>query len=177
MSTRAKIASAAASIGVLALGWSVGTANGQAVSATTPTQATTSTGTTIVVPASTGSAASSSSTSSSTTSASSAATSSAATATAASGFKNGTFTGATSTNRYGGVSVTITVANGKITAVNATTNANDNHSAQINSRAVPVLKSETLSAQSADVSTVSGATYTSDSYLTSLQSALDQAKA
>jgi uncharacterized protein with FMN-binding domain len=46
---------------------------------------------------------------------------------------------------------------------------------QINARALPVLVQETLKAQSADVDMVSGATYTSDGYVTSLQSALDQA--
>ena len=42
-------------------------------------------------------------------------------------------------------------------------------------RAEPILRAEVLAAQSADVSMVSGATYTSRAYLTSLQSALDQA--
>jgi uncharacterized protein with FMN-binding domain len=46
---------------------------------------------------------------------------------------------------------------------------------QINARALPVLVQETLDAQSADIDMVSGATYTSDGYTESLQSALDQA--
>ena len=46
---------------------------------------------------------------------------------------------------------------------------------QINARALPVLVQETLDAQSADIDMVSGATVTSDGYLESLQSALDQA--
>jgi len=46
---------------------------------------------------------------------------------------------------------------------------------QISNSAAPILRSEVLSSQSARVSTVGGATYTSDAYLTSLQSALDQA--
>lgn len=146
MSTRAKIASAVASVGVLALGWQVGTANGQSLATTTKTTTTTNTGST-------------------------------KTTTSASGLKSGTFSGTTATDRYGSVQVSVTVANGKITAVNATANANDNHSQQINSQAIPMLKSETLSAQSASISTVSGATYTSTAYVTSLQSALDQAAA
>ena len=71
----------------------------------------------------------------------------------------------------------MTVSGGKITNVTAATTAADSKSAQINARTVPVLKSEVLAAQSADIATVSGATYTSEAYLTSLQSALDQAQA
>lgn len=178
MSTRAQVASALASIGVLALGWQVGTANGQTLVKATPTTTTTTSGTTTT--AASASASTSSTTTSSTTAASTTATGSStgtSTTTAASGLKDGTFTGATSSNRYGSVTVTVTISGGKITTVNATANANDNHSAQINSRAVPVLKSETLSAQSASISSVSGATYTTNSYLSSLQSALDQAAA
>ena len=48
---------------------------------------------------------------------------------------------------------------------------------QINSYALPQLVSETLSAQSASIDMVSGATYTSQGYLQSLQSAIDQATA
>lgn len=156
MSTRAKIASALASVGVLALGWQVGTANGQTLATTTPTTKTTTTGNTTT-----------------TTSAASTTT----TSTSASGLKDGTFTGTAATNRYGGVTVTVTVASGKITNVTAATSAADSKSQQINTRAVPTLKSEVLAAQSADISTVSGATYTSQSYITSLQSALDKAAA
>mgnify|MGYP000630881574 CR=1 FL=1 len=48
---------------------------------------------------------------------------------------------------------------------------------QINARAIPILVSETLDAQSAEIDFVSGATYTSDGYQQSLQSALDEAAA
>ena len=71
--------------------------------------------------------------------------------------------------------MTVTLANGKITNVTYTTTVRDNHSAQIEARAIPTLKAAVLAANSADVSTVSGATYTSDKYLSSLQSALDKA--
>jgi uncharacterized protein with FMN-binding domain len=47
---------------------------------------------------------------------------------------------------------------------------------QINQQAVPMLVSETTSAQSAQIDMVSGATYTSQGYAQSLQSALDQAR-
>lgn len=89
-----------------------------------------------------------------------------------------TFTGQVSTNKWGPVQVKITVANAKITNVVALQTP-DSHgkSVRINSQAVPVLKSETLTAQSAKINTVSGATYTSKSYAVSLQSAIDAASA
>ncbi|MBV9923302.1 MAG: FMN-binding protein, partial [Pseudonocardia sp.] len=46
---------------------------------------------------------------------------------------------------------------------------------EINAEALPVLVRETMSAQNADIDMVSGATVTSDGYVRSLQSALDQA--
>ena len=78
--------------------------------------------------------------------------------------------------RWGPVQVTITVANGRITAVAVPTYPNSNgRDAQINAYALPILKQETLSAQSANIDTVSGATVTSDGYVSSLQSAIDAA--
>ena len=178
MSTRAKIASAAASAGVLLLGWNIGTANGATLQST-PTQTTTSTATTQVVASNT-SAATTASTVATASQAASAATSSATSTSTSSavstGWKTCTYTGTTSSDRYGSVTVTITITDGRITNATAKTVANDNHSAQINSMAVPTLRSEVLSAQSANISSVSGATYTSQAYMTSLQSALDQAK-
>ena len=53
----------------------------------------------------------------------------------------------------------------------------DGKSVRINERAVPQLNSEALTAQSAEVDTVSGATYTSNDYRRSLQSAIDAARA
>jgi uncharacterized protein with FMN-binding domain len=97
-------------------------------------------------------------------------------AAAKSGLKDGTFKGDGSTNPYGTVQVSIKVESGKITAVSATFPLTGN-SATINPVAIPKLKQETLNAQSAKVAAVSGATYTSQSYTESLQSALDGAKA
>ncbi|MCU1501693.1 MAG: FMN-binding protein [Ilumatobacteraceae bacterium] len=91
---------------------------------------------------------------------------------------DGTYAGATATNKYGPVQVQITVAGGKITDVVALqTPTGDRKSISINDRATPTLVSEALSAQSANVDTVSGATYTTDSYKISLQSAIDLAHA
>ena len=53
----------------------------------------------------------------------------------------------------------------------------DGKSVRINQRALPELQSEVLTAQSAQVDTVSGATYTSNAYVKSLQSAIDEARA
>lgn len=97
----------------------------------------------------------------------SAATSPTAAATAAS----------TATNKRGPVQVQITVANGQISNVVALqTPTADRKSSPINQRATPTLASEALSAQSASIDAVSGATYTSDGYKTSLQSAIDLAR-
>ena len=87
-----------------------------------------------------------------------------------------TVTGTSTDTRWGPVQVQITVANGEITDVTVveypTGNGKDR---QINARALPVLVQETLDAQSADIDMVSGATFTSEGYLESLQSALDEA--
>ena len=87
-----------------------------------------------------------------------------------------TYTGSVAQTRWGPVQVSITVTNGKITDVAVPTYPHDNgRDQEINAYALPVLRSETLSAQSADIDTVSGATVTSDGYLQSLQAALDAA--
>jgi uncharacterized protein with FMN-binding domain len=77
---------------------------------------------------------------------------------------------------YGPVQVQITVQDGKITKVTAVDYPTENpRDQEINSYAIPQLDQEALSAQSASIDTVSGATVTSDGYISSLQSALDQA--
>ena len=86
------------------------------------------------------------------------------------------YQGSVAQTRWGAVQVTITVTDGKITSVAVprypTANRRDQ---EINARALPVLTQETLTAQSADIDTVSGATVTSDGYIESLQAALDAA--
>ena len=96
---------------------------------------------------------------------------------AASGLADGTFTGDAIRTRYGNVQVAITISGGTITDIQVPQYPNSNREdQQINARALPVLISETASAQSASISMVSGATYTSRGYTQSLQSALDQAQ-
>jgi uncharacterized protein with FMN-binding domain len=79
-------------------------------------------------------------------------------------------------NPYGTVQVSIKVDGGRITAAEATYPTTGN-SATINPNAVARLKQETLKAQSAEIDAVSGATFTSKSYVESLQAALDAAGA
>jgi uncharacterized protein with FMN-binding domain len=88
----------------------------------------------------------------------------------------GTYAGAVVQTRFGSVQVQITVKAGAITDVTALKLTDDDRkSIQISNRAAPLLRSEVLAAQSADVQTISGATVTSDAYLTSLQAAIDAA--
>ncbi len=88
----------------------------------------------------------------------------------------GTYTGAAADTRYGPVQVEITVTGGKVTAVQAVEYPQDNpRDAEINQYAVPQLNAEATAAGTAGIDTVSGATYTSEGYIASLQSALDQA--
>ena len=87
-----------------------------------------------------------------------------------------TYDGNAVSTRFGNVQVQITVAGGKITAAQVLQVPwNDHRDQEINSYAVPVLNSEVVQAQSATIDMVSGATYTSDGYIQSLQSAIDQA--
>ena len=87
---------------------------------------------------------------------------------------NGTFTGSAVDVGYGTVQVKITVVNGKITdaqAVQAPSGRNDRYT----NMSVPVLRERTLTAQSANINGVSGASYTSFGWYTSLVVALKQA--
>ena len=87
-----------------------------------------------------------------------------------------TVTGSTADTQWGPVQVQLSISGGKITDVAVpqypTGSSTDD---AINSYALPILVQETLSAQSAHIDMVSGATVTSGGYLQSLQSALDQA--
>ncbi|MCZ2527299.1 FMN-binding protein [Streptomyces sp. HB2AG] len=85
-------------------------------------------------------------------------------------------TGATVSTQYGPVQVRITLDGGTITGATAVQSPSSTpRSREISSTAVPQLNQRTLAAQSADIDSVSGATYTSAGYRQSLQSALDRA--
>lgn len=94
----------------------------------------------------------------------------------ASAVLNGTFTGADFPNRFGDVQVRVVISNKHITDVQAVRLPTDRaESAYISQQAGPWLRTEALQAQSANIDIISGATYTSQSYVQSLESALKQA--
>lgn len=87
-----------------------------------------------------------------------------------------TVTGPSVFTRFGPVQVQVTIRNGRIAEVSAVQLPFDHpRSAMISQYAAPILHDETLKAQSAQIDTVSGATYTSEGYRESLQAALDSA--
>jgi uncharacterized protein with FMN-binding domain len=89
---------------------------------------------------------------------------------------SGTFNGAPADTQFGPVQLQISVSGGKITSVQMLqVPQQTSHDIRINSQAVPILNQEAIHAQSAQIDMVSGATYTSQGYLQSLQSAIDAA--
>jgi uncharacterized protein with FMN-binding domain len=88
----------------------------------------------------------------------------------------GTFTGPVAASPYGNVEVQITVVAGKVTDVQALALPSGGHSGRISSFVRPILRTQALTAQSAAIDGVSGATYTSRAYAESLQGALDAAR-
>lgn len=90
--------------------------------------------------------------------------------------RNGTYTGSAADTMYGPVQVRITVSGGKLTRVDVLQVPDEGrYESEIVADALPILQSEALSAQSANIDIVSGATFTSQGYAQSLQSALNQA--
>jgi uncharacterized protein with FMN-binding domain len=161
--TRAAVLSILASAGVLFVGWEVGAAAQSPQSSTTSNQPTSDQTTT---PGS-GSSASATPVPTGTS-----------TPTTGSGLKDGSFTGKSVDTQFGPVQVAVIINGGKITNVKALQlTTYGGRSVQISNYAAPILRSEVLKAQSAKVSNVSGATYTTLGYLSSLQSALNEAKA
>lgn len=88
---------------------------------------------------------------------------------------SGRFTGAPEQTPYGTVQVQAVLSSGRLTDVAVIQRTSGGRSDAIDAYALPILKSEVLKKQSADVDVVSGATYTSSGYATSLQAALDRA--
>jgi hypothetical protein len=87
-----------------------------------------------------------------------------------------TLTGTVANTQYGPMQVQLVLTGKKITQVNILQRTDDGQTSnQIDSTAIPKLTAETLTAQSARIDAVSGATYTSMGYTKSLQSALDKA--
>jgi uncharacterized protein with FMN-binding domain len=168
---RGAVSAALASAGILLAGWQSGVHVAETRSTVAATSAGTSgTGTTGAATSEPTAAASGSAGASAGSAGSGSAGASGAAA------AGGTYDGAVVQTRFGAVQVRITVKAGAITDVTALRLTDDDRkSIQISNRAAPLLRSEVLAAQSADVQTISGATVTSDAYLTSLQAALDAA--
>ncbi len=88
-----------------------------------------------------------------------------------------TVDGAAVDTRFGPVQVEVVVAAGRITKATAIVYPTENpRDAEINAVAIPDLQAQVIAAQSAQIDGVSGATYTTEGFITSLQSALDQVK-
>lgn len=96
----------------------------------------------------------------------------------ANGLKSGTFTGQDYPNQFGDVQVKIVISGGRITDATALQYPTDRaRSALISQQALPLLREEVLQAQTANIDILGGATFTTESYAESVQSALDQAHA
>jgi uncharacterized protein with FMN-binding domain len=167
------VSAAIASAGILLAGWQAGTQ--VAGVSTTNNSSTTATGTSGAGTSGGGASASGSGTSGSSGSAGSSG-SSGTSGSSGGASTAGTFKGSVVQTRFGAVQVQITVSAGKISEVTALQLTDDDRkSIQISNRAAPLLRTEVLSAQSAAVKTISGATVTSNAYLSSLQAAIDAA--
>lgn len=91
-------------------------------------------------------------------------------------YKDGTYTGSVANAYYGNIQVGVVIQGGKIVKVNFLQTINDNPtSTYINQQADPYLKQEAIQAQSAQVNIISGATFSSQAFIQSLSSALNQA--
>ena len=96
----------------------------------------------------------------------------------ASGYKDGIYTGAETSSMYGKAKAQVVISNGKIVEVVFLEFPNDRvPSATKSNMAMPIIKQEVISAQNANVNTVSGATETSSSFIQSISDALRQARA
>jgi uncharacterized protein with FMN-binding domain len=90
--------------------------------------------------------------------------------------RSGTFTGDPVDTPYGTMQVAAVITAGRLTNVKVLRHTDvGGRSSQIDASSLPVLRSEALSAHGANIDVVSGATYTSEGYAKSLQSALDKA--
>jgi uncharacterized protein with FMN-binding domain len=105
------------------------------------------------------------------------ATSTTVTTAAAATYADGTYPGSAVAEPWGTFQVQALVSGGVLTDVVVVSAPTDGHSSRINSQAVPMLTQAALASQSASIDMVSGATWTTNSYTTSLQAALDAAHA
>jgi len=93
-------------------------------------------------------------------------------------YRNGTYKGVSANAYYGRVQVEAIVSNGRLASIRMLDYPRDRRrSLYIAQQSLPVLEQEAISAQSADIDTVSGATLTSEAFMKSLDSALATARA
>ncbi len=90
-------------------------------------------------------------------------------------FKNGSYVGDVVRQYYGDIQVEAVITGGKLTDVLFLQYPNYGTSARVNSYALPLLKSEAIQAQSANIDAISGASETSPAFIASLTSALNKA--
>lgn len=92
-------------------------------------------------------------------------------------YKDGTYTGSVAPNIYGPIQVSVVISGGKITDVTFLQSPSaPGHTQQVSAMALPALKQEAITAQSAKVNIVSGATQDSQAFQQSLAAALQQAQ-
>jgi uncharacterized protein with FMN-binding domain len=93
------------------------------------------------------------------------------------GYKDGQYTGSVADAYYGNIQVRVTIQNGKITDVLFLDYPHDRGtSVRINTQAMPILRSEAIQVQNANVDIVSGATDSSSAFRESLASAIAKAR-
>ena len=158
----------------IAGGSDIGTSGTSSSASASSSSTSSSTGTKSAKPVATKKATAVPTTSGATQSATAAPATTQTTAPVTTGVKDGTYTGPSVNVNYGNVQVMITVSNGRITdavAVKAPKGKNDRYT----NMAVPILKAQTLQAQSANIQGASGASYTSYGWFKSLQGALADA--
>jgi uncharacterized protein with FMN-binding domain len=158
----------------IAGGSDIGTSGTSSSASASSSTSSSSTGTKSAKPVATKKATAAPTTSGATQSAAAAPATTQTTAPVTTGVKDGTYTGPSVNVNYGNVQVMITVSNGRITdavAVKAPKGKNDRYT----NMAVPILKAQTLQAQSANIQGASGASYTSYGWFKSLQGALADA--
>ncbi|WP_190973638.1 FMN-binding protein [Bifidobacterium callitrichos] len=88
--------------------------------------------------------------------------------------QDGTYTSVASPNAYGEIQLQVTVKGGKITDITTVKMPTHGRSQSVNAQAIPELTDRAISAQSAEIQFVSGATETSTAFVNSLQDAINQ---
>ena len=88
--------------------------------------------------------------------------------------QDGTYTSVASPNAYGEIQLQVTVKGGRITDIATIKMPTHGRSQSVNAQAIPELTDRAISAQSAEIQFVSGATETSTAFVNSLQDAINQ---